>query len=98
MSNNMFDTTLLVDPMMNWHPFYQNVLDAYSNKGRAHYDHGLIHLVCTDVEWNSLPGNEPVLDLNGDLQPIPRPGLPVRPAAIPNNAAAPAVALFNREF
>lgn len=97
MSNIMFDTTLLVDPMTNWHPFYQNVLDAYSNKGRAFYDNGLIHLVCTDEEWNALPGNEPILDANGDLQPIPRPGLPLRPVALANNAAAPIVALFNRE-
>jgi len=83
--------------MANWHNFYQDVLDAYSNKGRAFYDHGLIHLICSDAEWNTLPGNEPVADANGDLQPVPRPGLPIRPANLANNAAAPAVALYNRE-
>ena len=68
MTNVTFHNTLLVDPMANWHNFYQDVLDAYSNKGRAFYDHGLIHLICSDAEWASLPGNEPVADANGDLQ------------------------------
>lgn len=97
MTTAMFHNTLLVDPMANWHNFYQDVLDAYSNKGRAFYDHGLIHLICSDAEWAALPGNEPVADANGDLQPVLRPGLPIRPAPLANNAAAPAVALYNRE-
>jgi len=67
----MFHNTLLVVPMANWHNFYQDILDAYSNKGRAFYDHGLIHLISSDVEWAALPGNEPVADANGDLQPVP---------------------------
>lgn len=93
----MFNTTLLLDPMANWHLFYQDVLDAYSTRGRAFYDNGLIHMVCSDAEWSSLPGNEPVADANGDLQPVPRPGPPLRPGTLPNNAAASAVALYNRE-
>ena len=37
----------------------------------------LSNLVCSDAEWIALPGNEPVLDDNGDLQPVPRPGLQI---------------------
>lgn len=84
--------------MINRYPFLSKCFRCVFKSRAHHHDHGLIHFVCTDAKCHSLPGNKPVANANCNLQPIPRTGPPMTPAALANNVAALlVVALFKRE-
>ena len=70
----------------NYFQWQRDVKTYYGNFATDIYTHGLTDLICTDAEWQALPGNiattaRPVRDLPGNL---------------PDNASAAVVAVYNR--
>jgi len=91
-----FSVSIAVDPHLHYPALKDAMRTAYSGTCVAYFQHGLVDLILTDAEWHSLPGNAAAPNAAGILVHPPRP-TNIRPQPLAANAAAPAIALYNRE-